>query len=70
MTEEIYSRESLVSIIAALLKKYHAEIPWEKISGLRHRLVRDYENTNWSLICAVLFDVLPRFLQEIEKIIA
>ena len=25
MTEEIYSRESLVSIIAALLKKYHAE---------------------------------------------
>jgi len=25
MTEEIYSRESLISIITALLKKYHAE---------------------------------------------
>ena len=51
-------------------KEAHGNIPWAKISGLRHRLVHDYENTNWSLICAVLFDVLPEFLQEVEKIIA
>lgn len=49
-------------------KEAHADIPWAKISGLRHRLVHDYENTNWTLICAVLFDVLPEFLKEIEKI--
>lgn len=49
-------------------KEAHANIPWAKISGLRHRLVHDYENTNWTLICAVLFDVLPGFLQEAEKI--
>lgn len=34
-------------------KQSHAEIPWNKISGLRHRLVHDYENTNWSLICTI-----------------
>ena len=49
-------------------KEAHANIPWAKISGMRHRLVHDYENTNWSLICTVLFDVLPAFLREAEKI--
>lgn len=49
-------------------KVKHADIPWSKIAGLRHRLVHDYENTNWSLICSVLFDVLPGFLTQIEAI--
>lgn len=49
-------------------KKAHPDIPWAKISGLRHRLVHDYENTNWSLICAVVFDELPDFLRAIKAI--
>jgi len=51
-------------------KAVHPEAPWAKISGLRHRLVHDYENTNWSLICSILFDVLPDFrvvLQDIQR---
>jgi len=51
-------------------KAAHPEAPWSKISGLRHRLVHDYENTNWSLICSILFDVLPDFcvvLQDIQR---
>ena len=40
----------------------HSDIPWSKISGLRHRLVHDYENTNWKLICVIVFEVLPEFL--------
>jgi len=46
----------------------HPDIPWAKISGLRHRLVHDYENTNWSLICTVIFEVLPDFLESVEAI--
>ena len=49
-------------------KEAHTGIPWAKISGLRHRLVHDYENTNWTLICAVLFDILPDFLRDIEQL--
>ena len=49
-------------------KKSHAEIPWSKISGLRHRLVHDYDDTNWSLICTILFDVLPGFCQDLKKL--
>lgn len=46
----------------------HPEAPWAKISGLRHRLVHDYENTNWGLICSVLFETLPEFLTVLETL--
>lgn len=47
----------------------HNDIPWSKISGLRHRLVHDYENTNWKLICVIVFEVLPEFLVSVNKIV-
>lgn len=50
-------------------RKRYPQIPWAKIAGLRHRLVHDYENTNWTLICSVLFDVLPVFLKQLETMI-
>ena len=49
-------------------KKAHDNIPWAKISGLRHRLVHDYEDTNWSIICNIIFDILPGFLEDINKL--
>lgn len=49
-------------------KAAHPDVPWSKISGLRHRLVHDYENTNWSLICTIIYEVLPEFLQSITEI--
>ena len=39
-----------------------------KIAGLRHRLVHHYEDTNWTVICAIIFDVLPSFLDELKKL--
>lgn len=47
----------------------HPAIPWAKISGLRHRLVHDYENTNWGLICTVIFEILPDFLESVEAVL-
>ena len=49
-------------------KQSHDQIPWAKISGLRHRLVHDYENTNWTLICAILFEELPSFLTDLQAL--
>ena len=48
-------------------KKAHNDIPWAKISGLRHRLVHDYENTNWSIISDIVFDVIPEFQKQLES---
>ncbi len=50
-------------------KAAHPEAPWSKISGLRHRLVHDYESTNWNLICSILFEVLPEYLKMLQTIL-
>ncbi|MBR0267970.1 MAG: DUF86 domain-containing protein [Clostridia bacterium] len=49
-------------------KEAHKNIPWAKIAGLRHRLVHDYDDTNWTLMCAIIFDVLPGFLQDLKNL--
>lgn len=49
-------------------KNEHNTIPWVKIAGLRHWLVHHYEDTNWTVICAILYDVLPRFLEELKRL--
>lgn len=38
------------------------------ISGLRHRLVHDYDNTSWTIICDIVFSVIPEFKQQLEDI--
>ena len=38
------------------------------IAGLRHRLVHDYDGTNWNIIIEVIFDELPTFLKQIEQL--
>ena len=39
------------------------------ISGLRHRLVHDYDGTNWSIISDVVFEELPQLILQIQKLI-
>lgn len=68
ITTPLYNIGEHTYNLSDAFKSAYPAIPWSKISGLRHRLVHDYENTNWTLICTVIFDELPVFLQEIEKI--
>lgn len=51
------------------LKKDHSDITWSLVSGLRHRLVHDYEGINWSIIVEVVFDEMDDFVNSIEKLI-
>lgn len=68
ITTPLYNIGEHAYQISDEFKAGHGEIPWSKIAGLRHRLVHDYENTNWSLICVILYDVLPKFLTQIESL--
>ena len=48
---------------------FHEEpIRWVKIAGLRHRLIHYYEDTNWTVICTIIYDVLPKFLEELKQL--
>ena len=60
----VTTTEKLLTYLSDAFKQSSSHIPWAKISGLQHRLVHDYDNMNWSLICTILFEVLPGFLQD------
>ncbi len=46
ITTPLYNIGEQVYNLSDDFKKSHNQIPWAKISGLRHRLLHDYENTN------------------------
>ena len=68
ITTPLYNIGEHAYFLSDAYKKSHEEIPWTKISGLRHRLVHDYDDTNWTLICTILFDILPSFYRDLKKL--
>ena len=48
-------------------KEAHSDIPWMMIAGLRHRLVHDYDGTNWNIIVDVVFEEIPALIKKLEK---
>ena len=68
ITTPLYNLGEQAYQLSDAFKEAHADIPWSKISGLRHRLVHDYDNTNWGLICSIIFEVLPPFLESVHAI--
>lgn len=68
VTTPLYNIGEHVANLTDEFRNAHPNIPWIKIAGLRHRLVHHYEDTNWTVICAIIFDVLPDFLEELKKL--
>lgn len=69
ITTPIYNIGEQVYQLTPEFKKEHADVMWSVVSGLRHRLVHDYEGINWSLIADVVFDDMPNFIRQIQGII-
>lgn len=68
VTTPLYNIGEHVYNLSDNYKKTNDNIPWLMISGLRHRLVNDYDGTNWNIIADVVFEELPVLIEEIEKI--
>lgn len=70
VTTPLYNIGEQTYRLSAETKEAYNDVPWMMISGLRHRLVHDYEGTNWNIIAAVVFEELPAFLRRMEEIYA
>ncbi len=69
VTTPLYNIGEQVYMISPEFKKANPDIPWSLVSGLRHRLVHDYDGINWSIIVEVVFEEMDEFVNSIEKLI-
>ncbi len=69
VTTPLYNIGENVYNLSDEYKAEHEDIPWLMIAGLRHRLVHDYDGTNWNIIADVVFDELPKFAENIRNLL-
>jgi len=69
VTTPLYNIGEHAYNLSSEYKSEHSEIPWPMVSGLRHRLVHDYDGINWNMIVEVVFDELPILVEQLEKLI-
>ena len=69
VTTPLYNIGEHAYYLSHEFKAAHPEIEWFMIAGLRHRLVHDYDGTNWNIIAEVVFEELPVLVKQIEEMI-
>lgn len=69
VTTPIYNIGEQVYQLSPDFKKAHPEVMWSVVSGLRHRLVHDYDGINWSLIADVIFCDMEEFIEQVSDIL-
>ena len=69
VTTPLYNIGEHVYNLSREYKEAHSDIQWAMILGLRHRLVHDYDGTNWNIISDVVFEEMPILIKELEKLL-
>ena len=69
VTTPLYNIGEHVYNLSKDYKEVYHEIQWTMIAGLRHRLVHDYDGTNWNIIADVVFDELPILITQLKEIL-
>ena len=69
VTTPLYNIGEHVYYLSSEFKNQHPDIEWNLIAGLRHRLVHDYDGTNWSLISDVVFEEIPALIKKIKNLV-
>lgn len=69
VTTPLYNIGEHVYNLSREYKEAHNEIQWAMIAGLRHRLVHDYDGTNWNIIADVVFEELPVLIAQMKKLV-
>lgn len=69
VTTPLYNIGEHVYNISDKYKNSHPEIQWFMVAGLRHRLVHDYDGTNWNIVADVILDELPVFVKQVKELL-
>lgn len=69
ITTPLYNIGEQVYALSDEFKDSHPEVPWRAISGMRHRLVHDYEGTNWTIIAEAALVEVPLLVDRIRDLL-
>lgn len=69
VTTPLYNIGEYASHLSKELQALRPGISWSKVAGLRHRLVHDYEGTNWSIVIQVIFEDYPSFIKQVKTLL-
>lgn len=56
------------SKISAELRGRHSEVPWQRVTSVRHRIVHDYSGLDYELLWQVVTVFAPELAEEVEAI--
>ena len=69
VTTPLYNIGEQVYHLSRELKTQYPDLPWNAVSGIRHRLVHDYEGINWSILVEVIYDEMPGCIASVEQVL-
>ncbi len=69
VTTPLYNIGEQVYNLSSELKLRYPEVIWNKVAGLRHRLVHDYDGINWTIIVEVIFCEMETFVESVRQIL-
>jgi uncharacterized protein with HEPN domain len=56
------------SKVSAELKERYDEVPWQRVSGVRHRIVHDYSGLDYELLWQVVTVFAPELAEQVVAI--
>ena len=69
LTTPLYNIGEQVYALSDEFKDSHPDMPWKAISGMRHRLVHDYEGTNWTIIAEAALVEVPLLVAYVRELL-
>ena len=68
ITTPLYNIGEHAYYLSKEFKEKTEQVQWNLIAGLRHRLVHDYDGTNWEMIWDILKIEIPELIVQLERL--
>jgi uncharacterized protein with HEPN domain len=58
-----------VKRLPAELRERHRDIDWRAIAGTRDKLIHDYFDIDYEIVCDIVFSEIPQLQEQIESLL-
>lgn len=70
VTTPLFNIGEQVNCLSPDLIARYPDVPWVSVAGLRHRLVHNYEGTNWSMIARIILEDVRPLVESVQAILS